>query len=63
MLKMTIQWIAAAMAQKELVYYCYGDANLATDLTSVVQKYNSKSAGLHFLTENWDSVLYFYEYR
>jgi Poly (ADP-ribose) glycohydrolase (PARG) len=42
---MIIQWIAAAMAQKKLVYYCEGDENLAQDLTSVVQKYGSKSAG------------------
>jgi len=45
---MTIQWIAAAMAQKELIYYCSGDTSLAEDLGSIAQLYSLKSASKRF---------------
>jgi Poly (ADP-ribose) glycohydrolase (PARG) len=44
LLKMRIQWIAAAMAQKELIYYCFGDADLAKNLISIVDESSSLSA-------------------
>jgi Poly (ADP-ribose) glycohydrolase (PARG) len=46
LLKMMIQWIAAAMAQKELIYYCFRDANLAKELRSIVNEFSYKTAGL-----------------
>lgn len=42
---MKIQWIAAAMAQKELNYYCFDDAELAKSLITCVHENRSKSAG------------------
>jgi len=48
LLKMMIQWIAAAMAEKELIYYCFGDAKLASELRSIVDKFSYKTAGLKF---------------
>jgi poly(ADP-ribose) glycohydrolase len=44
-LKMMIQWIAATMAQKELVYYCVGNATSANELRWISQKYRSTCAG------------------
>jgi Poly (ADP-ribose) glycohydrolase (PARG) len=45
---MMIQWIVAAMTKKKLIYYCFGDVKLANEMALIVQKYNSKSAGLQF---------------
>jgi Poly (ADP-ribose) glycohydrolase (PARG) len=42
---MSIQWIAASMAEKELIYYCFGDAKLEQEIRSVALKFSKKSAG------------------
>lgn len=48
LLKMMLQWIAATMAQKELIFYCFGDVKLANEITLILQEHGSKSAGLQF---------------
>jgi hypothetical protein len=45
---MKIQWIAAAWAQKELIYYCSGDAKLEYEIGIIVQEYSNKTAGEYF---------------
>jgi uncharacterized metal-binding protein len=45
---MTIQWVAAAMAKKKLIYYCSGDAQLEHEIGIIVQKYSKKSAREYF---------------
>jgi Poly (ADP-ribose) glycohydrolase (PARG) len=45
---MMIQWIAAAMAQKELIYFCFGDVKLANEMSLIAQKHGSSSAGMQF---------------
>jgi hypothetical protein len=42
-----IQWIAAALAQKELVYYCVGNSASANELKSTSEKFTSTCAGWH----------------
>jgi len=52
LLEMTIQWIAAACAQKELIYYCSGDAQLEHEIGIIVQEYSKKTAGEYFCISN-----------
>ncbi|XP_059468704.1 poly(ADP-ribose) glycohydrolase-like isoform X2 [Neocloeon triangulifer] len=44
-LKMIIQWLAASMAAKELVYYCYNDRSLKELFDKTVHTYRGKTIG------------------
>lgn len=59
---MMIQWIAAAMTKKKLIYYCFGDVKLANEIALVMQKYYSQSAGLQYdrlknVTFSWQLII------
>jgi Poly (ADP-ribose) glycohydrolase (PARG) len=45
---MMIQWISATLAKKELIYYCFGDEDLAMDMKLIVDTHGSKNAGSYF---------------